>query len=98
MSRSYKRYAVVKDDERSYIPRRYKQKTIANRAVRRHSDKLNGAKYKRVSDSWDICDWSYSMTEGQLKKKWADGDEWLHGMFDTYKQAYRWWYTSFKGK
>jgi len=98
MSRSYKRYTVVKDDERSRVPRRYKQKTIANRTVRRTRGKLNGAKYKRVFNSWNICDWGYSMTERQLKKEWADGDEWLHGMFDTYKQAYRWWYTSFKGK
>ncbi len=98
MSRSYKRYAVTKDDERSLVPRRYKQKTIANRAVRRANGKLDGGGFKRLYDSWSICDWSYSMTEGQLKKEWADSDEWLHGMFGTYKQAYRWWYTSFKGK
>ena len=98
MSRSYKKVAVSKDRGSRHTKRRFRCKTLANRSVRRARGVMNGGRYKRLFDSWDICDWRCYLTETQLKDDWEKGDEFLHGNFRTYAAAYRWWYTSYKRK
>lgn len=98
MSRSYRKHSYWKDSQRTNLPHRLYSKTIANRMVRRTSDVPNNSSFKKVYDSWDICDYAIKMTENELREQWENGDEWLHRRFRNYKQAYRWWYTTYKGK
>ena len=98
MSRSFKKCAVVRDHDGRRVSHRYRTKTMANRAVRREKDRLDGGGFKKVYESWNICDWKSYMTEEEFNKNRADGNTWLRRDFKTYKEAYRWWYTSFKRK
>ena len=63
--------------------------------VRQSDDVPQNAAYRKIYDSWDICDWKFSLTENEFKKQWENGK---HNTFKNYKQAYRWWYTSYKRK
>lgn len=95
MSRSYRKHTYVTDKQRNKCPHRLKSKTIANRMIRRTDDIVNNAAYRRIYDSWDICDWKFTLSENEFKHKWKNGH---YSEFKSYRQAYRWWYTSFKRK
>ena len=89
MSRSYRRFYVHIDREKRG-PRRYKAKTLANRAVRRN--KICGGKgaYRRVYDSWSICDYRIKMESlTELRVAWKRGDPFLRRCYDTLREAER---------
>lgn len=98
MSRSYKRVPCVRDNERSRVPHRYKGKTIANRAVRRNEDISNHGGYRRVYDSWDICDYKFFVTEEQFLDDWKNGIVVKRLRKCNYKEAKRYWHTRYKSK
>lgn len=52
MSRSYKHYPCTKDSGRS----KKEDKQLANRKVRHVHDIIDGMMYKRIYESYDICD------------------------------------------
>lgn len=83
MSRSYKKYPYWKI-ERSCK----KSKKIANNKVRAYlkTDKEipNGNAYKKIFESWEICDYCSSITLKEWLKRWKD---------NKYK-----WYTCYKMK
>lgn len=54
MSRSRKKNPYRSDYSRSKTPF---MKRLAAKRVRRAKDVPNGSGYKKVSCSWDICDW-----------------------------------------
>jgi hypothetical protein len=67
MSRSYKKEPVVKDYNRN-------SKKYANRKVRRkfkNCDYPNGNAYRKLTCSWDICDYRFRETykEYEARKK-----------------------------
>ncbi|MBQ4487552.1 MAG: hypothetical protein II936_11180 [Oscillospiraceae bacterium] len=67
MSRSYRKFAVSKDRERR-IKHRLRQKTFANRKVRRYKGipgKQGG--YRKLYCSWFLCDWRW--VPGQNEKE-----------------------------
>lgn len=69
MSRSYKKNPVSKDS--STYSKFCKKKS--NKRVRRIPDIPNGNSYKKVWDSWDICDWRHYSTKKSFinrKKKY----------------------------
>ncbi|MDE7121576.1 MAG: hypothetical protein K2O42_05385 [Oscillospiraceae bacterium] len=94
MSRSYKKFPVVKDRFRNRCSRttkdRWKPKTFANRAVRR-SKGIPGGKggYRKIYCSWNICDyWIYEYSSKKsFKRAWDNGDEFLHRYFKNYEEA-----------
>lgn len=55
MSRSVRKRPYVTEQQSSSTKWRKRQ---ATRAVRK-SEVANGAAYKKVSCSWDICDWAF---------------------------------------
>ena len=98
MSRSYRKNTYVKDGQHEKCIHRLKSKTIANRAVRRTSNIPCNSAYRKVYNSWCINDFIFEMSEKEFIRRWDSGDEWLHRSFRNYKQAYRWWYTTYKRK
>ena len=80
MSRSFKKFPCVTDHGKST----YLYKRMANKKVRHTQDLPNGKAYKKVFDSWDICDYKYcnysyaSVAEDVLdgyERGWYDEDE-----------------------
>lgn len=57
MSRS-KRKPFYTDQNRGK-PKYGEDKRIANKAVRNEDEVVNGKAYRKVSNSWDIRDWSF---------------------------------------
>ena len=66
MSRSYKKYAILKEFESCKFGKRQ-----ANKRVRHYKGFLaNGRSYKKVFDTWNICDYKYiSFFPGDQKYK-----------------------------
>lgn len=98
MSRSYKKYPVVKDCRRSSK----QNKKIANRCVRR---KLKGeyyiyypkGAYRKIYNSWDIHDWIFHETLKEFLHHWQNSP-WLQREFKTRKAAENYWYKIYKRK
>lgn len=59
MSRSYKKNLYVKDGSGSKWKKVAKRK--ANKKVKNRDEVADGGAYKKVSNSWDICDWKFSI-------------------------------------
>ncbi len=60
MSRSYKKFPIIKDRARTSKDR-FKPKTFANRAVRRYKDIPTGKScfFKKIFCSWNISDYRF---------------------------------------
>lgn len=56
MSRSYKKKTILKDKNKG-------MKTIANRKVRNRKDIPSGMAYKKVFETYAICDWISFVSE-----------------------------------
>lgn len=68
MSRSWKKNAYVKDGEGTKGKK--KEKRLANRRVRSEDEIADGGSFKKVSESWDICDFKFKLpkTKKDLSK------------------------------
>ncbi|MDE6036610.1 MAG: hypothetical protein K2G36_11970 [Ruminococcus sp.] len=73
MSRSYRKFPVVKDRCRTSKDR-FKPKTYANRAVRRYDDMPTGKScfFKKIYCSWFISDYRFIIApdEKEFKRRW----------------------------
>lgn len=97
MSRSYKKVPVCC----------YKSKILKklfNRRIRRNKkyDVFSYGHYRKMNDSWDICDWIFRK---DWEKFWKDSirsyEAWgfRFGLKEPdKKEEYRNWYTRYKGK
>lgn len=77
MSRSYRKFPIIKDShrrDRSHI----KSKDFANRAVRRYKEIPIGKScfFKKIYCSWFISDYSFidCMSETEAIRQWESGD------------------------
>lgn len=71
MSRSRKRNPIIKQRARNVKA----WKRFASKAARRHDDISDGAMYKRLYDSYNICDyrsilWRSYFHDGRPKRPW----------------------------
>ena len=101
MSRSYKKSPVFKDSQRkrSGETGTGEQKRFASRAVRRNDDAIaNGGSYRKLYDSYSICDYRFIETENEFRKEWESGSKYLHNRFKTYKQALLYWKKRYRFK
>ena len=64
MSRSYRK-PVATDGYGSKFKKKSKQ--LANRAVRIADDVADGANYRRLFNSWNICDYKFNYRFNNLK-------------------------------
>ena len=65
MARSYKAPYATDNG-----PDRKRRKRKANKAVRAHKDKISDGKaYRKVSESWDICDFSFYDSSPKGRRK-----------------------------
>ncbi len=96
MSRSYKKHPWVTDH---HVKTTKEKKKFANKKVRRHEDLPNGSAYKKVSESWDICDYKWYWTWEEAKKDWEENKNYyLKHHFPNLKSYYRYWVTHNKIK
>lgn len=104
MSRSYKKYP--------YSGERKHMKDYANRVVRNHlksnNELANGNAYRKLYERWDICDWEFSETFNEYKKRFIYDKEtclyydimWYGFILETYteEELYQQWYKYYKRK
>ena len=62
MSRSYKKTLIVKDKNSPII------KKLSNKRVRQSNDNLSNSRYKKATDSYDICDMRTVLNEHRQYK------------------------------
>jgi len=101
MSRSYKRFYVVKDHNKG-------QKQLANRYLRRNNNKLypfKGGNYKKFYPQWDICDYCWIWTKEEAIEAWYEeesehykGYAWRHDKYQTFKKWLNYWEKCVKRK
>ena len=60
MSRSYKKHPWITDH---HVKTTSERKQFANKKVRNTEDLPNRGAFKKVSEAYDICDWSYRWTK-----------------------------------
>lgn len=60
MSRSYKKHPWITDH---HVKTSSEMKKFANKKVRHTKDLPNGKAFKKVSESYDLCDWRYRWTK-----------------------------------
>lgn len=82
MSRSYKKHPWYKD-------RSPYMKNQANRKVRRYKgENLNHKSYRKLFQSWDICDYKFDgYGKEEIKKRWRAKDPYLIKFYDDLKDA-----------
>ena len=89
MSRSYKKYPWVTDHKAGTTKN---TKKLANKTVRHRKNLPSGKAYRKVFESWDICDYKYMWT-------WEEEDNlYLKRRYPTLKSYYRYWLKCTKGK
>lgn len=62
MSRSYKKSPYVVDKKNK------KDKRLANKKVRNTAWIANGMGYKKVYETWDICDWKWRYDPREIEE------------------------------
>ena len=97
MSRSYKKVPVAA------LPKDKFFKNYFNRRVRRNDETLNNSSYKKLSQSYDICDYrgdSMSFTDFWERevRHWYEWEQELGKPFPNKKVAYRQWLKIYKTK
>ncbi|HAH17786.1 MAG TPA: hypothetical protein DCL29_02025 [Eubacterium sp.] len=87
MSRSYKKHPRVKDKNNKGM------KKYANKKVRHTKDIPNGKAYKKVFESWDICDycWIWTWKEAIDAYNQAPADSWIRKHFETLEKYLIYW-------
>lgn len=98
MSRSYKKNPWVTDHKAGTTK---DTKKFANKTVRHKKNLPSGkAAYRKVFESWNICDYKYMWTWEEAKKKWeeSDKDDHIKRRFPDLKSYYRYWLKCTKGK
>lgn len=102
MSRSYRHSDIVKQQNTKGM------KQYANRKVRRcyKNDDLpmKGKSYKKLFQSWDICDWKWIWTKQEAIEEWnrPDGNKYyssyLHRRYGTLEEYLKYWEKCTKRK
>lgn len=100
MSRSYRKFAVIKDRAKTN-KRRFKPKTISNRIVRKNKEEIISGKsgFKKLYCSWNISDYRFIGIQSQkeLKRQFENNSP-KFSHCKTYKDAYKHWKKSYKRK
>ena len=65
MSRSRKKFPMVKDNGRS----KSWQKRLANKKVRKADDVEDGKAYRKEYNSWNICDWKWYLPDDKKVRR-----------------------------
>ena len=97
MSRSYRKFPVIKDCCRTSKDR-FKPKTYANRAVRRYNEMPTGKScfFKKIYCSWNISDYRFifALDEKEFKRLWEKDYSLRYSLTsfsDDYQKAlYQW--------
>ncbi|MDE6677704.1 MAG: hypothetical protein K2K02_01565 [Ruminococcus sp.] len=97
MSRSYRKFPVVKDRCRTSKDR-FKPKTYANRAVRRYDDIPTGKScfFKKIYCSWFISDYRFTTVpdKREFKRQWGNyyplRYSYIRDSDDYQKDFYQW--------
>ena len=96
MSRSYKKNEICNDGSAGTTKR---SKRFANKTVRKSEDVPSGGAYKKVSETWDIHDYSIRWTWEEAVKDWEEGrNSYLKEKYPTLEEYRQYWEKCCKRK
>lgn len=97
MSRSYKKNPWATDH---HVKSTKEKKKFANKKVRHSKHIPNGSSYKKLTESWDICDFKFTTSWLDAKKEYENGElSWrTYQCCPTIQSWYRHWYKCYKMK
>ena len=97
MSRSHKKNPWYTDH---HVKSSQENKKFANKKVRNTEEIPNGGSYKKVSESWDICDFKFFYTKEEAIEEYnkakENDEEWVKKY--TLKEWLRHWRTIYYNK
>ena len=104
MARSYKRTPWC-GDKKGKSKKRYAWKHVRQWLKDNPNDLPQGNSYKKISETWEICDWGWLYT---WKQHWANCQKWhqeaVRRGWGAYlndldeREEYRFWYKHYRGK
>lgn len=99
MSRSYKKhpYATDKHPGTSKEKKRTANSVVRNK-LKNPDVELQGGDYKKVYDSYDLCDFKYTMTWDEYWQEALDRYEKHGGKVPNEKEEYRNWKKTYVSK
>lgn len=97
MSRSYKKHPWVTDH---HVKTSQEMKRFANKKARNTNLPNKGSAYKKVFESWDICDFKWHTSWQESKEAYLNGElgNYIYEHYPTLKSYYRYWYKCHKMK
>lgn len=104
MSRSYKKNPYVTDHKRKTTKQ---SKRIANRIVRRKlgqdEDMPARSQHKKMTESWNICDYKWRMTEAEAVKWYThhmadEASDYFKKRYPTLESWLKYWKKCYKNK
>ena len=91
MSRSYKKHLYEKQQNTKGL------KKCANRRVRRAKNVPSGKAYKKLFQSWDICDWRWYTSKEEAVVDYYEST-YLQDRFETLEKYLIYWEKCVKRK
>lgn len=106
MGKSYKRNPYVTDNKHSHESKKHASKIVRRKLNSNHDLSLPGNSYKKVYESWNICDYAFRMTEQDAIDDyydWSDPNsvnycKFLVEEFPTLESFLAWWKKHYKSK
>ena len=103
MSRSYKKTPWC-GDHKGTLKKRFANKYVRTWLKRHPEETLNGGEYRKVYETWDICDYGYTCTwEEYWEIEWRHYAHWFMYYREPRKEpdkkaAYRRWRRFYRNK
>lgn len=106
MGKSYKKTPVVTDNAHSHESKKKASRRVRRKLKQNGDVVLSGNSYKKMHESWDICDYKFMMTEEDAIDnyyRYLKEDE-LHGVdftikrYPTLESFLNWWRKKYKSK
>lgn len=89
MSRSYKKHPFCTDH---HVKTTKEKKRFANKKIRHTKNIPNGRAFRKIYETYDICDWKNRWTWEEALADWnSNKTSYLNTHYLTLKNFYRYW-------
>lgn len=105
MGKSVKKNPVVTDNAHSHAGKKRASKKV-RQALKNSDELLNGNLYKRVTESWEISDYSFRLTKAEaielyyryIAEEALYGSTWTLDKYPTEQDFLNWWASCYERK
>ena len=87
MSRSYKKFPLAKQGKSNKVGKKFANRRV-RRQIKRGIDIPSGRSYKKVYESWDICDYRWTKSKADTIQDWEEDQKQIANGVNTWKANY----------